>query len=315
LVVIAIISILIMLLLPAIQMVRESGRKSHCANNLRQIVTALANYQGNIGVFPPGRMGCDGWNSNYETTPPNVCRGNPGYARPGTSGFVMILPFLDEQPLYDDFHPFAKGAVFPASPSNQSDGTTDGWNTGKITSALATRPPVFVCPSNSTLPTYGGGNHATGCYALVQGSNGPRLGINQLTVKHYNNGMFCYRTAYRRGHVSDGMSRTMFVGETVAGHTRESANKWTLGARHLHSMRSTDNPLNTQPGDGFYVVAGGGGPLYGYKANGAFASEHPGGAQFAFGDGRVEFLSENIDHATYQAMSTRAGGEVESTLE
>jgi prepilin-type processing-associated H-X9-DG protein len=128
--------------------------------------------------------------------------------------------------------------------------------------------------------------------------------------------MFCYRTVYRRSDVRDGMSNTMFVGETVEGHVRESANVWTIGARHLHSMRSTDNPLNTWPGDGVFVRVGGGGgtgddqPLYGYRANGAFTSQHPGGAAFGFGDGHVEYLSENIDLFTYRALSTRAGGEV-----
>jgi prepilin-type N-terminal cleavage/methylation domain-containing protein len=315
LVVIAIISILIMLLFPAIQAARESGRKSQCANNLRQIMSALANYETTVGVFPPGRMGCDGWNSLTDMRSLNVCRGNPGYARPGTSGFVMILPQLEQQRLYDEFDPFEKGAVFPGSPSDVPDGTTNGWQTPRIAAALTVRPAVFVCPSNSTLPTYNGGTYATGCYALCQGSHGPSFGIDQIKVKHYNNGMFCYRTAYRRGHVRDGMSNTMFVGETVGGDGIESANVWTLGARHLHSMRSTDNPLNTRPGEGIYVVTAGGDPLYNYKANGAFASDHRGGAQFAFGDGRVKFLTENIDQATYQALSTRAGGELGAQLD
>jgi len=170
---------------------------------------------------------------------------------------------------------------------------------------------VFVCPSSGTEPTYETSQNATGCYALVQGTRGPSFGIDQYKVKHYNNGMFLYVTLLSRVHVQDGLSTTMFVGETVAGHTRESANVWAIGARHLHAMRSTDNPLNTRPGEGVYVTVGGTTePLYGYKANGAFASDHPGGASFAFGDGHVAFLSENIDQYTYQALSTRAGGEV-----
>ena len=309
LVVIAIIGILISLLLPAVQSVRESGRRAQCGNNLKQIALALAAYQTGKRVFPPGRMGCDGWTRD-------VCTNNPGLARPGTSGFVMILPNLEQQSLYDAFVPFAKGAVFPASPGDQSDGTTSGWRTPPIADAIKVRPEVFVCPSSGTMPTYRTTQNATGCYALVQGSRGPSYGISQTLVKHYNNGMFCYRTTWRRANVRDGMSNTMFVGEIVEGHTIASANVWSLGARHLHSMRSTDNPLNTRPGEGVFVKVGGGGgtgsdpPLYGYKANGAFASEHPGGALFAFGDGHVEYLSENIDLISYRALSTRDGGEV-----
>jgi hypothetical protein len=158
-------------------------------------------------------------------------------------------------------------------------------------------------------PMYG--SCATGSYALCQGSRGPSYGIAQKAVKHYNNGMFNYRTSLRSRNVKDGLSHTMFVGEIVAGDTPESVNCWTIGSRHQHSMRSTDNPLNTMPGEGIFVEspAGSGNPLYGYRVNGAFASRHPMGGQFVFGDGAVHFLSDNIDLATYQALSTRDAGD------
>ena len=295
LVVIAIIGILIALLLPAVQAAREAARRMSCSNNLKQIALALANYENALRTFPPGRMGCDGWQSD-------VCAGNPGYERPGTSGFVMILPYVEEQPLYDAIKPFAKGAVYPASPGDSSDGTTTGWRTPEIDAAIKTRPPVFVCPSDTSEPMRSSG--ATGSYALVMGTRGPTYGIDQRKVKHYNTGMFMYRTVYKIRDVTDGLSHTMFVGEVVLAHTVESSNRWTLGSRHLDSLRTTDNPLNTPPTEGVTV------DLYGYSCNGAFASEHAGGAMFAFGDGHVTFLSENIDLATYRALSTRAGEEV-----
>jgi len=300
LVVIAIIGILIALLLPAVQSAREAGRRAQCSNNLKQIALALANYENALRSYPPGRMGCDGWTAD-------VCMDNPGYERPGTSGFVMILPYLELTSLYDLIDPFAKGAVYPAAPGDSSDGTTDGWRTPEVDQAIRTRPPVFVCPSSLTKPMYG--SAATGCYALVQGSRGPSYGIDQRRVKHYNNGMFNYRTSHSSKRVSDGLSNTMFVGEIIDGHTRESANRWTIGSRHLDSMRSTDNPLNTPPGEGVILMSGGS-PLYGYRVNGAFASRHPAGAQFAFGDGHVVFLGENIDRDTYRALSTRNGKEL-----
>lgn len=295
LVVIGIIGILMALLLPTVQNARESARQAKCSNNLKQIVMALTNYESTFEVFPPGRMGCDGWTRD-------VCAGNPGYARPGTSGFVMILPQLELQSLYELLEPFAKGAVFPAHPGDNPDGTTTGWRTPAVDLAVRSRPDVFVCPSDTSEPSRN--SCATGSYALVQGSNGPSYGIDQIKVKHYNNGMFLYRTVKSAKDVIDGLSHTMFVGETIEGHTRESANCWTVGSRHLHSMRSTDNPLNTPPGEGVTV------DLYGYSANGAFASRHPFGAFFAFGDGHVRLLSENIDLGTYRAVSTRAGREL-----
>ncbi len=297
LVVIAIISILVALLLPAVQSAREAARRMECSNKLKQISLALANYETSVKVFPPGRMGCDGWTQD-------VCKDNPGFQRPGTSGFVMILPQLEQQNLYDKFG-FELGAVFPAQPNNTSDGTTTGWRTADVDLAIQTRPDVFVCPSDSSKEKFGTTQDATGSYALCQGSNGPTFGIDQVKVKHYNNGTFLYRTQISSADIRDGVSNTMFVGETVDGHLQESANIWTVGSRHMHSLRSTDNPLNTMPGQGVFVKDGSGNPLYGYKANGAFASRHPGGALFAFGDGHVTFVSENIDLPTYRALSTR----------
>jgi len=297
LVVIAIIGILVALLLPAVQSAREAARRMECSNNLKQIALALANYESSVGVFPPGRMGCDGWTGD-------VCAGNTSAQRPGTSGFVMILPQLEQQNLYDQFG-FEKGAVFPAHPNNSPDGTSDGWRTPEVDAAIKVRPEMFVCPSDNSKPTFGNTEDATGSYALCQGSRGPTFGIDQVKVKHYNNGMFHYRTTIAQSEVRDGMSNTIFVGETIMNHTSESQNRWTVGARHLSSMRSTDNPLNSPPGQGVVVL-----DLYGYQANGAFGSRHPGGALFAFGDGHVVFLGENVDLNTYRALSTRDGGEV-----
>jgi hypothetical protein len=75
------------------------------------------------------------------------------------------------------------------------------------------------------------------------------------------------------------------------------------------SLRSAENPPNTFPGQGIFIDDGSGKPLYGVKVNGAFASRHPGGTQFSFGDSRVIFMNENIDLATYHALSTRSGQE------
>jgi prepilin-type N-terminal cleavage/methylation domain-containing protein/prepilin-type processing-associated H-X9-DG protein len=294
LVVIAIIGILVGLMVPGVQSAREAGRRTSCANNLKQIALALTNYEAAMGSYPAGRAGCDGWTAD-------VCANCPGKDRPGTSGFVKILPQLDEGPLYGRFMPFAKGALFPGAPNDKSDGTTDGWETPDIAEAVKVRPSVFVCPSDNSARLFG--SIATGNYALVQGSNGPSFGIDEFKVKCYNNGMFLYVRTRSTADVTDGLSNTMFVGETIASDTIESANRWVVGSRHLDSLRSTDNPMNTPPGQGVVV------DLYGYKANGAFASRHLGGSQFAFGDGHVQFLSENIALPVYRGLSTIAGGE------
>ena len=287
LVVVAIIGILIALLLPAVQAAREAARRMQCSNNLKQMILALHNYHDSLGTFPPGRMGCDGWTAD-------VCTGQVGYQKPATSGFAMILPYLEQQALFDQLG-FENGALYPLD-----DGTGAGWRTPAVDQAMQMRPPVFVCPSDTSEPMRG--SDATGSYALVHGSRGPPS-IDQVQVKHYNTGMFNYRTVYRVSDVQDGLSATIFVGEVLDSHTIESSNRWMVASRHLDSLRTTENPLNTPPGTGVTC------DLYGYSCNGAFGSRHPGGGNFAFGDGHVSFISDNIDLATYRALSTRKGGE------
>src|SRR5260370_190991 len=76
-----------------------------------------------------------------------------------------------------------------------------------------------------------------------------------------------------------GMSERVLSGEIIGKDEDEAVNWWMIGGRYLESMRTTDYPLNTQPGKGTAL------DLYGYIANGAFASKHPTGANFAYGDG------------------------------
>ncbi len=109
--------------------------------------------------------------------------------------------------------------------------------------------------------------------------------------------------------IEDGTSNTFFGGEVVESHGLDSANIWTHAKRHLDGMRTTDNPLNTAPGEPvFHPLRVG--KTQKYFANGAFASRHPGGANFVFADGHVVFISEDIDLQTYQAYGTRAQQEI-----
>ncbi len=286
LVVITIIGILISLLLPAVQSAREAARRVHCQNNLKQIALALTMYESALGTYPAGRLSCDGISG--------ICVNDRPPAS-GMSAFVLILPYLELGTLYDRFD-------FPIW-----DGTAGKWASRNV-EVLEMRPAVYVCPSDESAPITTQSNAgdvpvATGSYALVMGSNGPSFGIG-TPVKYANNGLFYYRVTHQAADVRDGLSNTMMVGEVVESDSRSSKNVWTVGYRHFSCLRSTDNPLNTPPGEGIcdelYLPS---------KFNGAFASRHPGGAMFAFGDGRVAFLSESIDLPTYRALSTRATGD------
>lgn len=291
LVVIAIIGILIALLLPAVQAAREAARRAQCTNNLRQIGLAMANYESSFRCFPPGRVGCDG-SPRCPLLPQRV----------GTSALVMILPFLEMQPLYDSFDfsdgPWTYSATWVHANAD----------------AIAQSVPGYLCPSDNSEPhanpltytaagSYNTQGHkaATGNYSPVAGS----LGVTPSDpVKYANDGVFYYLRAHRVRDVRDGLSKTMFVGEAVATHTPESSNVWTRALRLMDCQRTTHNPLNTPAGEPEYYNASG------LKLNAAFASRHPGGANFVFGDGHVTFISDNIDLGSYRALSTRAKGDV-----
>lgn len=293
LVVIAIIGVLVGLLLPAVQAAREASRRSSCTNNLHQIVLGLANYESSAKVYPPGRMGSDC--SDYLGLAPTsgpLMKGD--MQRQATSAFCMILPQLEQQPLYNQIG-WQMGTVNPAGCGLGPSAAN--WRTTIVDSAnvLLSRPPVFVCPSSTDEPFRG--EFATGSYAMCSGSNGPSQGISNAVKM--NNGMFIYIRGLRVGECVDGTSNTMATGEVIGSHLAAGSNWWMMGARHLDGLRTTNNPLNTAVGLG--ILSGG--------ANGAFASKHTGGAMFGYLDGSVRFISQNINLPVYQAMSTRFGGE------
>ncbi|MBN2024226.1 MAG: DUF1559 domain-containing protein [Pirellulales bacterium] len=292
LVVIAIIGVLIALLLPAVQAAREAARRLQCGNNLKQVSLALAAYESAYRVFPPGRVGCDG----------NTTLCPQAKQQVGTSALVLILPRLEQQGVYDSF--------------NFNDGPWTYNTTWVAPNArgIAERPAVFVCPSDesepiSEDPVVGGAYAigslpaATGSYALVAGAIGAAQGLTSA-CKFDNTGVFYYLAAHKVEEIADGLSKTMFVGEVVEGHKINSSNIWSRALREMDCHRSTSNPLNTPPGDPIYMSN------YGLKVNGAFGSRHPGGANFAFGDGRVDFVEDNVDLYVYQSMSTRDGNEI-----
>jgi prepilin-type processing-associated H-X9-DG protein len=220
-----------------------------------------------------------------------------------------MLPFIENQALYDQFDIEHGEGVWLSDAAN-----VPNWRTPAKEQAIGTRPEFVYCPSSQTLPRHAEDHQtwsiipATGSYAFCSGHRGPnRFQCHACMVKHHNSGMHKYWTRVKIKEVLDGMSKTLSIGETVEGHTRDSSNIWTYAFRYADSTRVTEAALNTPPGVEAVQVCEGGNELL----NGAFASDHPGGAQFLFADGRVEFISEDIDLDTYQNLSTIAGTPVE----
>jgi prepilin-type N-terminal cleavage/methylation domain-containing protein/prepilin-type processing-associated H-X9-DG protein len=311
LVVIAIIGILVALLLPAVQAARESARRAQCVNQIRQLGIAFLNYEDTAKSFPAGRQGCDG---NLMAQCQNL--GNdPGGGNKGQSGasaFLRILPQLEEQALFDQWK-VDEWAVWYINAS------TNWFRDPEITQALATKPAMFACPSDSSEP-YALYKHyvpsgardipvAHGSYGLVMGDLPLTVPFPSNAEKFDNTGMFVYATGFKIKQVVDGLSKTIFVGETRNGYDPNSSSIYSNGNR-CNLMRTTSVSMNLPVGVGGQVpnAAEAGGP--GGATNCGFSSAHPAGGNYLFGDGHVAFLSESIADDVYRAISTRAGEEV-----
>ncbi len=301
LVVIAIIAILIALLLPAVQQAREAARRSACKNNLKQIGLALHNYHDVHRIFPPGGFG----NGNRMS-----------YA-------VMILPFLDQAPLYKKMD------------------LNVNWQTGTVNiDSQAVVLPVLLCPSGSVVkelatsistlhycgnagPT---GTNPVGSVAYTSDSTAARWGLlgNQgvlVWVSDSTTGS----GKVRMRDITDGTSNTIMVGElSTNAYPGSTGNGSTSGGGDLYyrawsrgtailanddlaiSMKSVTKGIN---------VAGWGGSNTDGTLNGmSFASQHTGGCHLLFADGSVHFASENINLTVYKSTASRNGDET-NTLE
>ena len=291
LVVIAIVGTLIALLLPAVQAARESARRATCTNHQKTVGLAILSYEASHGFFPAGRIGCDDTGDTHDIAvcPPQL----PAEKKTGASGFVELLPQLEQQPLYDRID-VDQGGLWNRNVDDLRWYGDPGKCRG-VKEPLA----VLVCPSGQAEPlsaVYAPVSAATSSYAFVHGSRGPDFPAH--VAKYENNGMFLYVHRRRAKQVVDGLSNTLMLGEVTLSDTWESSNTWSYALVNADCLRSTANPLNTRPGAGQHLVE---------RQNGAFSSRHPGGAVFCFADGHVSFLVEAVEMAVYRGASTIAG--------
>ena len=305
--VIAIISLMVTLAFPAVQAARDSARRAQCQNNLKQIGLGLLSFESAQEAFPTGRFGCDGGGAPWCPDPTDSSE-EANMRRSGASGFVFILPFLEQENLVAPFNSDFRLVYNDFFPESYSDPA--------IKKLITMRPAVFVCPTSTSEASYTDSygefpvplaDLATGTYALCLGTIGPPYKLNLPSPKYENTGMFIYAKPRRSEEITDGLSNTYAAGEVQAADTYEGLNLWPHGSRLQSSLRTTANMLNTAPGTGKcwdpYAVG---------CINGAFGSDHPWGANFLFADGHVSFTSDEIDSTVYSAQATIAGGEVTS---
>jgi prepilin-type N-terminal cleavage/methylation domain-containing protein len=300
LVVIAIIGILVALLLPAVQAAREAARRSQCTNNLKQITLAILNYESTHKQFPAATVGCDGLSSGQ-------CVGMPVEERSAASVFVMILPFIEQQTMWDQLD-IKNGNIWTTDGGYNTPWTTKAAKTAVVQTPIAT----YRCPSTQAEAVI---QHdlsnlrvAVGSYAAVHGTIGADgwdmfgFGNGSPTsyeVKHENTGPFVYMFHRKIKQITDGLSDTIFVGEIVRGDDPLTMSVWSMALRNRDSLRNTRNPINTPPGFPIYMTG-----TVTPNVNGAFGSEHVGGALFGYGDGHIDFISNDIDMTAYNVLAT-----------
>ncbi len=313
LVVIAIIGILVGMLLPAVQQVREAARRATCLNNIRQLILAAHNYESANQRLPAGakKLRLQGG-------------GTGNVAGPWVSSLMREI----EQPVIAEMLRTSEGACR----------TNAEMHLKCVTMSMDHQAPLLFCASSTqedemaSDPVNGGGamhyygvagpSHGSGfdIYSPVPNRFGS-IGLDGLFSPYWDvssgNVYYSRRRANGFRDMRDGSSNIIALGE-ISSSVNESSGMnphragWTFGAtgqplgrefspRHLLGVRSIGQYSINAPHD--YVN-----DLLSQNSQ-AFSSNHPSGANFAFGDGSAKFINESIEIETLRQLSSIAGGE------
>ena len=264
LVVIAVIGLLMSLLLPAVQAAREAGRSTACDNNLKQIGLAIHQYDQIRKCLPP--------------------------AQPlGTSPFLVILPYLDEQSLYSRY--------------NQKLSYSDPANIDVTNSAIAAyRCPSMVLPDKAPSPGWSS-------YAVCTGSGDSHF--TNASAPDYHNGAIVdpaahhVRTSVYLISTLDGTGKTLMAGDMNYGlkNAAQLTNNQIVGGTTQWAFVYTGCAIGSIAGvfDSDHMITG-------FLEWDTFRSDHPGGVNFVMVDGSVKFISETTNDSILKSLAIRDDG-------
>jgi prepilin-type N-terminal cleavage/methylation domain-containing protein len=313
LVVIAIIGVLVALLLPAVQTAREAARRIQCANQLKQLGIALHNYHDTHKVLPY-RQGGTGTPSSSATTT-NTVQG---------SGLTMMLPFLEQQNLYNQIASPQRFNGINYQPFGDSAADASSYE------LWFTRIPVFICPSAAKAKPFS--NFGPSHYAFCAGDTAQRIQNQSTGIR----GVFGFQTNRRMANIVDGTSNTIAMGEVTSTLGTGTRRIFGAIARDQGTSVAVLSPISCQRtadrGSGTYLPsivtisesrgsrwARGTAEYTGFNTilppnsascqTGVFnsagifsaTSRHPSGVQVLLCDASVRFISQNIDSGNLAA--------------
>jgi prepilin-type N-terminal cleavage/methylation domain-containing protein/prepilin-type processing-associated H-X9-DG protein len=306
LVVTAILTVLVSLMLTGVQSAREASRRTTCANQLKQFGTALQNYEGGKGSLPAGH----GSLNPSTPVPPSLWN-----LRTPDTWFAAILPYLEKQPIYDQFR-FDEGTgsttnaplvALPldgvACPSDTIDspvcrfrcnlfaGPTAATMLGLWYAGSVGNNPIWgKCAFCA--PTFPDSTNASCCSGSDRGVDGKPSGMFSVS-----------RQTVRLASVQDGTTKTILLGETLPQESMHN------GAYTGHfPIVATNIPVNSFVPKSDWPSASR--PVNNWDEASGIKSRHPGGAYVAMVGGSVTFVAETIDFEVFRRLGSRAGYEI-----